>query len=120
MSVNATIKKFNFTDINFSFGVNIESSIQLQIKMESKLLVPSNKDDLTVMFEIKTEISEPDSNKIAIVANSKIIFKFNEKPKDFEQASKEICLPIAQKEVLKKIDDIVDLMGYPKFDIEIT
>lgn len=120
MSVNAIIKKFNFTDINFSFGVNTESSLQLKIEMESKLLVPNNKDDLTAMFEIKTEICEPDNNEIAIVANSKIIFEFDEKPENYEEISKEVCLPMAQVEVLKKIDDIVDLMGYPKFDIEIS
>lgn len=117
MMNNAKILKITLNDINFKFNIDKKDSLQLKIQTESRILPPKNKYDKTALFIIEASITDTSDENIKIDIISNIIFEFDNIPEDYDEVAKDLCIPLAQNAVFEKVDDILEIMGYPKFNI---
>ena len=117
--INAKVINTKLTDVNFKFHVDNKENITLEIKTESTIMPPKDNNDNTAMYVIKGDIHTPNSDEISIQAVANIILEFDQIPKDYNELGNGICLTLAQKELFNKIDEIVEIMGYPKFNINV-
>ncbi len=119
-SENVKILKINFTDAKFKFDVTKKESLQLQIQTDSTLHLPKNNEDKTVLYTINIKMNTVDSDEIIINITADVIFELDEIPEDYNVISEETCSPMAINAVFAKMDDIIEIMGYPKFNIVVS
>lgn len=116
---NAIIKRVTITNVEIAVNIERSDEFKLGVRTESQICPPKSKENKTVLYKIKADISIPESEELKIVANAEIIFEFDEVPTDYDKIGGTVCLSLAQEEILKKIGDIMEIMGYNRFNIEI-
>lgn len=119
MTNNAEIKSIKLDNISINFNVENSESFKLEISTESRMLPPKIKDDKTALYVIKAKIITPDSDQININATAKIVFEFDEIPTNYDEAGQKLCLKQSQVLIFDKIGEIMETMGYQRFEIEI-
>lgn len=119
MNNNAEIKSVKLSNVSINFNVEDSETFKLEVTTESQVLPPKKKDDKTALFRIKATISTPDSDKISISATARIIFEFDEIPTDYNEAGQKLCLKKSQVLIFDKIGEIMETMGYQRFEISI-
>lgn len=117
MDITAKILQLYFTESNFKFKLSKDGSAQIQMHAEAKLSYPKSSDDKTALLRMKVTVSSVNKDDIYVEVFTNTIFEFSEVPEDYEDVSKNLCVPMAQKEVLTKIDRIMENMGYPPFNL---
>ena len=120
MNITAKLLKLYFTESNFKFSLDEDNSISIQMQMESKLYYPKDKNDKTAMLRMKITIASVDKDNVKVEVITHSIFEFSETPKDYDNISTTLCIPIAQEEALTRIDNILENMGYPRFNLLTT
>lgn len=119
MNNSAKVLDVKINNVDFRFDINADKPFQLGVKTESQLLPPSDADNNTGLFKIKANIVIPDSDQLFISADANIIFEFDQIPSDYNEAGQNLCLKEGQKIIFEKIGDIMEIMGYKRFNIEI-
>lgn len=119
MNNNAKMIQAKLNNVSLNFNIENSEPFTLEVTTESQLLPPKNKDDKTALFNIKATLSIPNSDKLSISAAAEIVFEFDEIPSDYDEAGKTLCLNKAQEFIFDKIGDIMETMGYQRFDIDI-
>lgn len=113
------ILKINLTDAKLKFDIARKESLKLQVQTDSTLHLPKNNEDKTALYTIKIKMNTVDTDEIVIDIVSDVIFEFDEIPEDYDVISENVCSPMATNAVLAKMDDMIEIMGYPKFNIEV-
>lgn len=119
MNNSAKIIHSKITNVSIKFNLESTEPFSLHVTTESQISPPKKKDDKTVLFTIKATLSVPDSDILDISATAEIIFEFDEIPSDYDEVGKSLCLSKAQEFIFNKIGDIMETMGYQRFDITI-
>ncbi len=109
----------NLKSISFDFPEDSFGKLELQVESESSILRPREKDNRTALLKLNLNIRETKNNNINISVAANVIFEFEEIPNDYNDVAKNECTPMACTELFKKIDDILVVMGYPKFNLKI-
>lgn len=118
MSIETKIIKTNITKLDFNLELETKEKIELSVETTANLSKPKNSDDKTAMFYISVNVRIPNSNEIEINMTARLIFEFDTIPDDYDEIGKNVCLPMAQDLMFTKIDEILDFMGYPKFNLK--
>ena len=116
---HATAKNTTLNDIAIRINIDRNDSFPLEVRTESKICPPKLKNDKTAMYKIKANISIPDSDELHIHAEADIIFEFDEIPTDYDEVGQKLCLLQAQEIIIDKIGDVMEAMGYKRFDIKV-
>lgn len=119
MSNEAKIISIKLDEVSMTFKPNESEKFKLQVTTESHIMPPKSEEDKTALLNIKASIFSLENDNINVNASANIIFEFNEIPTDYNKACKELCLKKAQVQIFDKIGDIMETMGYHRFDIEI-
>lgn len=117
MNITVELNKLYFTESKFKFNLDKNSSTYIQEKTVAKLYRPKDEKDKTAMLEMKITITSVDKDDIYVEVTTHSIFSFSEIPEDYDYVSQNMCIPKAQKEALDKIDNIIESMGYPRFNL---
>lgn len=118
-NITAKILQLFFTESSFKFKLSKNGSTQIKMNAEAKLSYPKSSDDKTALLHMKVTVSSVDKDDIYVEVLTNTVFEFSDIPEDYNEISKNLCVPMAQKEVLKRIDSIMETMGYPPFNLEI-
>lgn len=118
--VEAILEKIVFTHISYDINVDEAQSFKLEIKNEFKLKVPKAVDDNSFLLMVETSIVEPEKKIIAIEIKADAYFECSEKPSSYEELIKTQCFSKIMDLLSKKVDGILEILGYPKLNIHPT
>lgn len=119
MKNEAKILKTKLDKISIEFNLIGHGETELAIETQSRIFPPKEKDNKTALYHIEATIYSKSREGINISASANIVFEFNEIPEDYNEVGKELCLKKAQVQIFDKIGDIMETMGYKRFDINI-
>lgn len=111
--MNAKILKTTIDSFQSNFNLEESKSFQMDVRLEASIKQPQNPKDNTALLTFNTQISSNDDS-VSLNMESAIIFEFDEIPSDYQLVAKDICIPMAQKEILGRIDNILENLGYPE------
>ena len=117
MNTIARIRQITIDNISISFDFEQSHNTNMEMKLEATLNPPLDVKDNTALLIFKVNLSDVDGTDSLLQAVANIIFEFDDIPKDYKDAAIDVCIPIAQEEVLKRLDAILDNMGYPDFKL---
>lgn len=104
-------------EINFRFNINEKHPISLKISHQFRILSPKNKDNNSALVSSISQLTSIDSEEIFIKVKAKADFEFSDIPEDYDEIGKEKCFGVLQDVVNDKIDEILNTMGLPKFNL---
>lgn len=111
--MNAKILKTTIDSFQSNFNLEESKSFQMDVRLEASINQPQNPKDNTALLTFNTQISSNDDS-VSLNMESAIIFEFDEIPSDYQLVAKDVCIPMAQKEILGRIDNILENLGYPE------
>lgn len=111
--MNAKILKTRIDSFQSNFNLEESKSFQMEVSLEASINQPQNPDDNTALLTFNTKIASSDDS-VSLNMESSLIFEFDEIPLDYQLIAKELCIPMAQKEILGRIDNILENLGYPE------
>ena len=94
---------------NDKFGISLEC--------KGRVGKPKNQSDNKLLLNIIIIISSSETDKLNIELEADVLFSYNEEPDNFDWMVEKECMPMAQKEVLNKLDNILVELGYSKLNI---
>lgn len=113
---NIEIMKKRMNKVHIDIAHDLSGGFKL--KAESKVQVRApKKEEKTGLVLIETFIKTPDSDGMEIVINAEFVFEFDKVPSDYNSFIEERCVPLAQEEVFKSLDEILIRMGYKKLEL---
>lgn len=115
--INTKIIKTKFLKLHIDISENVPDDFILRITSKSTLNPSKNEEENKVCLTTEMKVFIPESEDLLIDLISEIIFEFDEKPIDFQQAIEDNCIPLSTKELFNKIDDILIVTGYPKLNL---
>ena len=95
---------------------SIKSPFQLQSEGHAKIQEPLNSEDRTALLLYSMKVFMPESDIVDIQFDTNTVVEFDRVPKDYMQAGKD-CLGKLRDNIYKKLDEILDVMGYPPLDL---
>lgn len=112
MSNLAQIKQITINNFVVDFNLKQSQKLNMEIRLEATINPPKDIDDKTALLVFKVELYEVDDNDLLLQAVANIIFEFDEIPKDYKNIAVDVCIPMAQEEVLHRIDEILAKLGH--------
>lgn len=114
--VKATLSKLIFTKISYDLDIEEKKEFGLEVKNKITLGIPKSGDDNSFLLVIETSVVEPEHNYINILIKSNAFFNCGEKPSSYDDVVND-CFPTVFKQIAEKIDQILDVLNYPKLNI---
>lgn len=102
--------------INLNIAKNLPKNLTLNADWNTEIKVSKDK-DRNVLFLINLKVFDKENKEFDVEMDGEIIFEFNEKPEDLKKISTEKCIPLAQKEMSARLDNILVSSGYSKLDL---
>ncbi len=117
---NVNLEKLIVTNISYDLNTEDAKEFSLEVKNEMSLKVHTNEDSNRFLLEFVTSIVEPKNNYINISVRANAFFQANEKITAYDDIVKDQCFPIVFDELSKTIDQILEILGYPKLKLGAT
>lgn len=117
MDITAKLLKLYFTESSFKFDLDKSESTSIQMQTEAELYQSKDNDDNTAMIRMKITITSVDNDNVKVEVITHSIFEFSEISRNNNDIFTTVCIPKAQEESLIKIDNILENMGYPRFNL---
>lgn len=114
-----TMKKIVFTNVSFDLDIEGTREFNLEVKNEISLKVPKDEIDKTFLLVFETTLTDPEHNYMNINVKANVIFDCDEKLSSYDDVVKNNCFVPAFKEIVNKIDQILETMNYPKLNITV-
>lgn len=115
--INILIQRKRITKILVDISPDLSKEFKLKIESKVELNKPKEEEDKTALILMETNIGIPDSDEFNITMSSEYIFEFDEIPDDFKSITEERCIPLAQEELFKSLDNILVEMGYNRLNL---
>lgn len=95
---------------------NCKDKLGINLECTGRVGKPKNSLDNTLLLNIVFDISSAESDELIIQLEADVFFSYDEKPENFDWMVEKECMPMAQKEVLNKLDNILVELGYSKLN----
>ncbi|MBR1497067.1 MAG: hypothetical protein IJ617_05525 [Oscillospiraceae bacterium] len=118
-NIEASLRQARITD--FQARVNLEKEktvLHANVSIQAKK--PIDSDNLSGLLLFQAVISAENKEEFFLSLTEELIFEFTEKPVDFEEITREACVPIAAREVSESIDGILKLMGHAPLNLNLN
>lgn len=116
MDYNAEIKKIRMKKCQIEVDWDVAEPLALQISCKVGIGEPKKENNKSIYMEMELSVEDKEKDEFNAVLVADIIFAFDELPIDNEETV-QLCLPIAAKEMLRKMDDILLQMGEKKLEL---
>lgn len=116
MNYNAEIKKIRMKKCQIEVDWDATEPLDLQISCKVGIGEPKEENDKSIYMDMELSVEDKKEGEFYAVLGADIIFAFNELPIDSEETT-QLCIPIAAKELLRKMDDILMQMGEKKLEL---
>lgn len=109
--MNATIKKIKILNIDINFPKELDHVVDIEVKCEAKILKPRDKEDKHALLQTKISMKANNVEDFSINLLAQVLFEFDKIPENYDSMAEEKCIPLAIKEILTKVDSILENMG---------
>lgn len=96
---------------------NCKEKFRINLDCTGRVGKPKNQSDNTLLLNIVFDIISAETDELNIQLEADVFFSYNEEPENFDWMVEKECMPMAQKEVLNKLDNILVELGYSKLNI---
>lgn len=96
---------------------NCKEKFRINLDCTGRVGKPKNQSDNTLLLNIVFDIFSAETDELNIQLEADVFFSYNEEPENFDWMVEKECMPMAQKEVLNKLDNILVELGYSKLNI---
>lgn len=99
--------------------MNLEEAedFNLEIRTELNLRTPIDEQDKSFLLVIQTSVIEPEHNYVKISFKANAYFESKEKLLSYDDVVKNEGFPIAFEKISQKIDEILEILDYPKLNM---
>lgn len=115
---NVSLLKIVVTNISYDFSIESTETINLEIRQNTRLNPPKNLEDKTIMLTSEMTICEPKNKSINILIRANAFFGFDCRPETYDEIVEKKCVPIVFEKLSEKVDEIMEVLGYPKFNLK--
>ena len=117
---NVTLENLVVTHISYNLNTEDAKEFHIEVKNEISLKVHSDEDSNRFLLEFKTSVVEPKNNYINIVVNANAFFKAEDKITAYDDIVTDQCFPLVFNKLSEIIDQILDVLGYPKLKLGVN
>lgn len=107
------IEKYRITDMTINISPDIDDEIELSVTCKANLRISNEPEDSNVLLNIELKVHSPNDDMVAEMS-SDFIFEMKETLDDYSDIAEKQMIPMAAKELLEKLDEILPMMGYSK------
>ena len=108
------IKDIKLLKAEINIMRNMPKQCELKVKRKAQISAPKEEGDRTALLNLGLSV-ESEGIKIELEADT--ILEFETIPEDYVKIGEEICVPMVQKEMLKRLDEMLVQMGYEKLHL---
>lgn len=108
------IRNIKLLKTHINIAQNMPKSFELKVERRAQIKAPKKDGDRTALLNLELEIQTLETEGIKIELEADVIFEFETILEDYAKVAEEICVPMAQKEMLNRLDEILIHMGYKK------
>lgn len=114
--INAKIVTKRITSSNIYISENLDKNLNLNMKCKAQMRTPKKEESKSVLLNMELIVCTKDEKlKIELVAD--IIFELEQLPEDYNEIAEKKLVPMAQKELLSSMDEMLVIMGYKKMEL---
>lgn len=117
LPVKAEIRDLRIRKVHIDISEKLSSKFKIGIESRGQLRQPKEKENRTALLIIQLHIFSADEKKLDITISADCIFEFSDIPADYNEVAEKDCMPMAQTEIYKKLDEILLVMGYRKLGL---
>lgn len=114
--INAKIVRKEIVSSEIDISPDLKNNIDLAMECRAKIKPPKNENDNSILLNMELLIhTKEDELKIKMVSN--FIFELEQIPEQYDELAEKKLVPIARKELLDNLDEILVIMGYNKMNL---
>lgn len=111
------IKDIKLIKADINIVRNTPKQGELKVKRRAQISEPKESGNKTALLNLELDIAAVEGEGIRIVLEADTILEFETIPKDYVKIGEEVCVPMVQREILKRLDEILVQMGYEKMHL---
>ena len=111
------IKDIKLLKAEINIMRNMPKQCELKVKRKAQISAPKEEGDRTALLNLGLSVETIESEGIKIELEADTILEFETIPEDYVKIGEEICVPMVQKEMLKRLDEMLFQMGYEKLHL---
>ncbi|MCH5182925.1 MAG: hypothetical protein J1E00_01995 [Oscillospiraceae bacterium] len=115
---NVSLSKIIFTNISYDLDIEDSEQFSLEVKNEISLKLPKDTSDNSFLLVFETSVVEPEHNYLKIIIKANAFFDSDEKLSSYDNVVKSECFPVVFKTIAQKIDQILEILDYPRLNIK--
>ena len=114
---NLKINDIKIVNTLIEINRNCKDKLNLQVGCRGRVGKPQNINDQTLLLNVTVDIVSADSEDLKIQLESDVFFSYNVVPNDFDWMVENECMPMAQKSIFDKLDNLLIELGYEKMNL---
>lgn len=93
-----------------------KDKFEIKIECRGRIKKSKKEADHTLLLNVIIDATAVDSNDLSIELESDVLFSYETEFENFDWVIENECMPMAQKEIFNKLDNILVELGYSKLD----
>lgn len=114
------VRLVNYVVTSTSYNLNVEEGqeVSLEVKEEISLKLPKDPSDTTFLLVSETIVEDVEEKSVNIVVKANAFFDCDQKLATYDEVVQKQCFPMLFKKAAEVIDQVLEVLNYPKLNLE--